>query len=780
MPLPDGKQQIDLARQATRARLREYRKAFGMSPKIAKEQDARKIIREILLNEPYYRTTVSGIAGRLSTVINSKEFRDALVGEVIHDEWVKTGEGNEEDRAYNVYGYGPPTPEQEKKLKQATDMVEKLKWCLTAVQESAAGPLFLEGAQQSAQLGTLLKESANGIRVIDALRKAASQIDRDVTGLYEPKKRNAQNIRNDELNEINTDGPRGMRENSDPDPLRINLNDRPGPGSLLGADERILGDEKPPKPKLLPEIDADLYYLDKHLKLGLDMPKLVPESVGKPADLKQVKTWGQYLDALYRSVPVEPEKRADHLARLLVASFQANRTKVDPRQKVKPFSASLAERYVKQLKEQPAFKALSRNQEAMTELMRENPNRPFKQYNALMNVIRPFGNVSKIDSDRILGVLQNMLPHMDRDAGRSSKWKELTKSIRTFNPDDPNQSGEKKLKEVFDKTCAYMKGKKSLRDDESEQNRFDQAMDVLATLGEASFYARMAAQSVMDRTNEVRRGKDPNYFPEKLKAYGSERIEQHSNKPKLQLKALDPLPKFHGRLQTVPAEMRKRAIPLNKAAASIAPLFSNEPISRETAALALATALTLSKERVYFFPDRKRDSSENQEAISKGLLYHSKNDENERKLYYGRVVVDGKDVEADSLKLMATPAMLKLAEKYTDPEARKELLRDGKLDVPEIKEGRHTKWGDVVRKNTFTKLTKAQFENLIVRESENKVKLAPKGEIHEMLRVKEPDENIGYSEHVQFDGSRIKLDVLNQAFEATKRELQSQGPQKTI
>ncbi|MBQ1677926.1 MAG: hypothetical protein II062_00140 [Oscillospiraceae bacterium] len=144
------------------------------------------------------------------------------------------------------------------------------------------------------------------------------------------------------------------------------------------------------------------------------------------------------------------------------------------------------------------------------------------------------------------------------------------------------------------------------------------------------------------------------------------------------------------------------------------------------------------------------------------------------------MVVDGKDVEADSLKLMATPAMLKLAEKYTDPEARKELLRDGKLDVPEIKEGRHTKWGDVVRKNTFTKLTKAQFENLIVRESENKVKLAPKGEIHEMLRVKEPDENIGYSEHVQFDGSRIKLDVLNQAFEATKRELQAQGPQKTI
>ena len=63
--------------------MREYKRDFGTAPKIAKEQDARKIIREILLNEPYYRTTVSGIAGRLSTVINSKEFRDALVGEVM-------------------------------------------------------------------------------------------------------------------------------------------------------------------------------------------------------------------------------------------------------------------------------------------------------------------------------------------------------------------------------------------------------------------------------------------------------------------------------------------------------------------------------------------------------------------------------------------------------------------------------------------------------------------------------------------------------------------------
>ena len=778
MPFPNYAEQLEIATKDSKARVREYKKEFGTSPKLPKDEVGRKIIRDIFLNEPYYRTTVSGIAGRLSAVINSKEFRDALVGEVIHDEWIEV-EKNKYDRAYNHNGDGMPTPEQEKKLKQANDMVEKLKWCLTAIQESAAGPAFTEGARQSAHLGSLLKESTNDIRVIDALRKAASQLERDNPELYQPKKKNAQNIRNEKLDEINTDGPRGMRENSDSrDPLRINVN---GPlEDLLEFDDRIREEPKAPKHNLQGEIDADLYYLDKHLKLGLDMPNLVPESVAKPANLKQVKTWGQYVDALYRSVPADPEKRADHLARLLVGSFQANRSKIDPRQKAKPFSPSLAERYVKQLKEQPAFKALSKNQAAITDLMRENPNRPFKQYNALMNVIRPFGNVKKMDSDRILGVLQKMLPHMDKDAGRSGKWKDLTKSIRTFNPDDPNQSGEKKLKEVFDKACAYMKGKKSLRDDEGAQNRFDQAMDVLATLGEASPYAKMAAQSVLDRTNEVRRGKDPEYIPDKLREYGSERIEAHSNLPKLQLNALDPLPKFHGRLETVPDDLRRRALPLNKVAASIAPLFSNKPIPVETAALALATALTLSKERIYYFPDRKKDTLENQQAISKKQLYYSKDDETDRKLYYGRVVVDGKDVEADSLKLMATPAMLKLAAKYTDPQARKELLRDGKLDVPELKEGRRVKWGDTVKKNTFTKLTRAEFEDLIVNGSENKAELAPKGEVHEMLRVKEPDENVGYSEHVQFDGSRIKLDVLSQAFEATKRELQSQGPQKTI
>lgn len=772
MPLPNHKERMEKAKQDTESRVKEYWSDFHERPVLQDRNMARKTASSIFHNEPYFRTAIAGIQGRFGAVFGSKAFRDALVGEVIHDEWVRVGNDPEKveyERAYNLPGGVPLTKEQEEKIAIAEDMISKLRWCMTAVDEVAAGQLPIDGAQQSANLGALLKRKLpNGVRVIDALRQAASQIERDDPEIYKPKNKNARNKNNadriDELDEINIDAPRGMQENSE---------------DLLGLNNWIQGEPKAPAHSLHEEIDADLYYLDKTLRLDLNMPQLAPDSVVKPANLKAVKSWDQYLNAMYHSIPADPAKRADHLAKILVGAFEAGRSKVDPMQRVKPFSPSLADRYVKELKEKPVFKTLCRNPAAMMDLMRNNPNRPFKQYNALMNIIRPFGNVDKQESDRILGTLQQMVEFMDPNAGRSSKWKEFTNSIRSYNPNDPNQSGEKKLKEIYDKACAYMKGKKSLRDEESEQNRFDQAMDVLAVLGEATPYAKLAAQAVLDRTNEVRMGHDLDYFPMRMREFGAEKIAEHSNQPKLQLNALDPLPAFHSRLEKVPLNLRRVAKPLNSIAEPIEALFSPGEISEQEAIYGLAAALVLSKERVYYYPDLKHDSTEIKKLYEEKKLKYDGSEEEKRKKY-GRVVVDGDSFDIKCANMAANPDVRKLARKYMNPEARKELLRDGALDaVPELKPGR-VHWNDHVKKYSFPKMTKQEFDNLIVEEKGNEQAPAKKGEINEMLKVKPINLNAGYRESTPtIDCSRIKLDVLQQKLEAVKRESEIQGPQIT-
>ena len=76
----------------------------------------------------------------------------------------------------------------------------------------------------------------------------------------------------------------------------INLMDDlvPGPGGIRSED-LLLDDEPSPldsgKPTMFDDLYDDLYYLDRVMELGLDMPRLAPDSVVKQPKLKDVKSW---------------------------------------------------------------------------------------------------------------------------------------------------------------------------------------------------------------------------------------------------------------------------------------------------------------------------------------------------------------------------------------------------------------------------------------------------------------------------------------------------------
>ena len=713
----------------TKARPKEYEEEFKEAPVLPSTRFASKKLDQIHEQEPYFRKALAGIGARLSAVINSKAFRDALAGMEIRDDWIEVSPGKFE-REYDVHGNGLSDADKAKK-DEAETMVNKLKWCMTGLLEIDGGIEPVEGLRQSYQLGELLKRDApGGGTVLDALIQAADKVEKLEGKPNEPNKKD---------------------EAEKADELLINVDRAP---------------EEPdrPKPTLQKDLYSDLYYLDKTVGFGLNMARRYPKSVVKPADLSKVKSWQGYLDAQLNSVPLDPAQQKEHLAKVLVGAFQAGRSSArsilgGPAAPAKPFSASKAADYVKQLKEQPAFKHACKDPTLVKELLTPDPKHPHKQFNAMMNMFRPFGNIEPAHSRQVLENLQKMLPYLDKDAGRSSKWKDFTKSIRTIDLNDPNQSGEKKLQEIYDATCAYMKGKKSLRDDEDQQMRFDQSLDVLAVLAEAGPYAKLAANSVVDRINEVRLGHDKDYDEISLKEYGMRGLSQHTHVPAAKPKGLDVLPENHAFMEWVPPKQRKHMEPLPYAAEYIEPLYSTEPISEMDAVTALSMAIALSRQRVYYF------NSIRGEQLPKKLEAHIRTG--------GRAVVCGSDVDTDAMMLSQDPAVIAMAKRYTDPEARKELFRNGQLGLPKkIIQGKKIKWDDAVQSGTYKKLSRAEFKSRMLDGEAADEPLAPldkNGNIikHEMLEVQE-EKPKSYRDAPRLDASRLDADFLTRAYQAQK------------
>jgi hypothetical protein len=263
---------------------------------------------------------------------------------------------------------------------------------------------------------------------------------------------------------------------------------------------------------------------------------------------------------------------------------------------------------------------------------------------------------------------------------------------------------------------------------------------------------------VVDRVNEVRRGNKQDTV--ELRSFGQQKIASHANRASLQVKGMDPLPEYSASLPELPETLRTRAIPVSYAAEEIAPLFSPNEITENEAYNALTTAFGLATQQVYYYPGKAPDGMRELDT--------------ELKLG-GRAVVDSERLTNAVQSQCTDPVLRKMAEKLTQPEARKALLRNGQLDPPPeaAKEG-HVKWADKVQRYQFKKLSKMEYELRMVRQKIYEP-LAPEGEKHLMMQVfpdSKPEGN--YVEAPSVDCGRINMDSMKQLYQETKLELQQE------
>ena len=274
----------------------------------------------------------------------------------------------------------------------------------------------------------------------------------------------------------------------------------------------------------------DLHYMNETLDLGLNMQKLDPESV-VPKVAVEAGSWEIYaLEHLTRP-PYSPKERVECLARAFAGVFLAGEKTRNPAAKEYPLSRVNADRMTKYIMQQPAFKRLTKDPRVVDELLEKGRVKPDLLFDDVVRCRQPFYKIEEPDKYReILGNLKKMEPLMDNANAYDAKWKALRESISSIdlNHADPEKYGERKLQEILDKTTAFMKGKKSLRQNQVHAKCFDQSLDILAELAKGSRYAEAEAQSLVDRINEVRSNKDNNYRNIGLRSYGATHIQKHT------------------------------------------------------------------------------------------------------------------------------------------------------------------------------------------------------------------------------------------------------------
>ena len=427
----------------------------------------------------------------------------------------------------------------------------------------------------------------------------------------------------------------------------------------------------------LEDFYRNMYYMEEVFGGEPKMADLDPESV-PPVDERKPTTWEEYSMKHLANVPYSFEERNDYLAKALVGSFKNGPSKLEPGVRKEGFSARRANSYVSQLKKYPIFQQLCKNRDHVNSILKEGAKDPSSLYETGIKMHRPFHGISKKESDRILTKLKTMAPLMDGTQWKSSDWNRLVNSIRSIDLNDPNKSGEKKLQEILDNGVAYTKGRKSLRKDAADQKKFDQSLDVLSVLSEANEYARYAAQAVIDRTNEVRRGYDPNYKGIRLIQYGASKLLTHTNSRDEELKktvknellygkipdteedalkvldgkpfrsAAEPILKDPSVLPLAPKSLGKRKVSLEMVKMGMSVLAVDQKLGPEETKNAVAGLVALSKMPAYFNP-----------------LANSKS---------GKVVIDSMKMGELQNELQNDPVVTALSKKLESPEKRKELF----------------------------------------------------------------------------------------------------------
>ncbi len=435
--------------------------------------------------------------------------------------------------------------------------------------------------------------------------------------------------------------------------------------------------EKDPRGLGAETLYDDLALLDSKLRMGLDLPPLKKAGPKKDADEPEkdaVLTWREYARMHLTDVPHAPEKKAEYLSKAMVGAVMASHNLVVPQGEAKPFELDMANDTAKQLQNLPVFQQLCKDPMKVRQLLAAGKEDSGKLVLAAGQIQRPFSQCSREQCRSILEKLKQMEPMMDSPQGRSKKWERFRESIRTIDLDDPENSGEKKLQEILDKTVDYTKGKKSLRRKQADRNCFDQSLDVLSVLAEGGEYARLAAQAVVDRTNEVRLGHNEDYKKISLKQYGLRHIAEHTNvkdeatleafdssfvRPKGTLKrtgfqvkreddpsALEPVPKKH---------FKAGLYNLKDAMWDCEGLASDKTLSEADALSDVAAALALAETQVYYRAGHG--------GKKKGII-----------LSANHTVIDADAYTQKKVAMLSDPAVKELAKKYRDPEARKALF----------------------------------------------------------------------------------------------------------
>ena len=592
------------------------------------EREMEKRFQEIDRRDPYYRTAIVGITGRLAGLSMSKSFAEA-VGDDEAEELSKLVENMRLSYSNVVVKKNTRTRAQMRELMAQNDMIrERAFKRMYEIPGYLEQPCTLKDAQGKPYAATYL----------DALMLAAAKEDelRELSGYNKAV-------------EDNRNNPDFQLKPPVPDDRSVGV--------------RTLFD--------------DLALLDSKLHMGLKLPPLPRE----PDRHTEEKSWKNYALAHLYNVPHEPEKKADHLSKAMIGSLMAGGVRKDPAAEANRFTVDRARKAAAELRKLPAFQALCKDPQKVRDLLAEGRENPARLAEAVSDMQRPFAKCPEEQCRAMLEKLKRMEPMMDAPQGRSDKWKNFRESIAAIDLEPELKDGEtreekyrEQLQSILDNTVKYTKGKKSLRRYEEDQNCFDQSLDVLAVLAEGGGeYARLTARGIVDRTNEVRLGHDSSYRPISLADFGVEHIASHSNlkdmkqirayqnsfkeqKEPLQRTVFDAIDYDLSVLPTAPKSMTEdNSADVKTALRWLNSLNSDKRLSQYMAEDGIATALALADTRVYF-----------RNSHAQGAR---------------KVRLSDKEYEENEKKYKNDPALARLAEKYRDPEARRSLF--GEVKIPE-------------------------------------------------------------------------------------------------
>ena len=454
--------------------------------------------------------------------------------------------------------------------------------------------------------------------------------------------------------------------------------------------------------------EADEYFgLDLHMEeLDPDYAKAVKAGSAKKKTVKtdgSVKqqapgqqalelSWDNY-DKFHKpgeNAHLDFTRKKDWLSKRMVASAAIIQGEKEGNAAI-PFTKSTARAQAEKIRNTWAFKHLSKDEEAVGNLLTEQRTGLATMWN---NITRPFSSMT-LDARKakIEELYEMATEHMMSPAGRSSKYRNMYNSItqayqnrnNLVDNDNPAVNGEKDLQNIFDQTEKYMKGKKSMRSKDDEKCRFDQSVDVIACLGRGSDGAKLMSEGLIDRINTVRSGKGQ---PTVNSAYYGtrERAKEHSNAQRLEQlqeeaakKKKAPKKAEAGKTAKKPEYTGPVLSDLSKINAE-KPGYSKETVPEYTgtAGLTANPAELLPAQNFWAMSSGKNGLN----AVQMKLMLAGALAMKTAPLYIqnGVVGVDREKFQETYVKYVDDPAVREMAEKLRDYDARKKYFREGEKE----------------------------------------------------------------------------------------------------